>query len=358
MDTETQAVETEAPDPILAAQEAAMRWRRKNPGSASDNPGASGETERESHCLRCTTRRADIEHRIARIGNPTGNVFIGRSDSPIEREKAVLALQSQLRDLPEDGRVQQKFVGPPLSIWGPLNCQRCDAELRAEVERQDKARDEADSLFAEQARERRMVASGLPLEYAKGVRGVASLDEADAPKTRGFQVAREECARVILGTSELPWVWLWERTGGGYKTTLMALAIRNAIKLGLDAAYVSWGDFVISLRDFDGEPETKRYKKLRDVAILGVDDLGVEKPSRASGEALYNVVDARYHLDSCRDDGARGIIFTSNCSIAEYVARFAGIADDSRMATRLERRLMEMATEIAIFEIGDGGRRL
>jgi hypothetical protein len=343
-----------APEPTdEQLREVMTRARRQHPVALENvNRGGLNEAgaERDWPCARCRNRRSELEDKIKRIERGiTGSVFVGRKDSEVEREMAMVSFRVKLRELPPDGQVRQTFMADPLNIWGPLCCARCNTELEAEAVADNQRREDEDRAFEAKQRERRLIASGLPVEYARGRRGTEALESADAPRTRGFQLAREECARVIVGAAERPWIWLWERDGGGFKTTLMALAIRHAIELGLEALFVNWGDFVLSLRDFDGEPETKRYERLRKVAILGTDDLGVEKPSRASGEALYHVVDARYHTDSGSDDGTRGIIFTSNCSIAEYVARFSGVADDSRMATRLERRLMEMSTEISIF---------
>lgn len=350
MQTETATAAPEPTDEQLRDMMAKARQTRKVESDGVSRGGSNSATERDWPCVRCQTRRRDIERQIARIeAGPIGNVFVGKKDSPVERDMALVSLRARLRELPKDGVVHQIFAGYPLNIWGPLCCQRCNAELEAEAVADGVRRDEEDRASEAKRRERRLIASGLPVEYVRGRRGMEALESPDAPKTRGFQLAREQCARVIVGAADRPWIWLWDHDGGGFKTTLMALAIRHAIDLGLDALFINWADFVLSLRDFEGEPETKRYERLRKVAILGPDDLGVEKPSRASGEALYHIVDARYHTDSTNDDGTRGIIFTSNCSIAEYVSRFSGVADDSRMATRLERRLMEMTTEIPIF---------
>lgn len=228
-------------------------------------------------------------------------------------------------------------------VWVPPQCRECNETIVAR-EAMDQRRREAEDLH------RRLKNSGLPNVYVTGKRGTADLDK--GPDTDGYRVARKVCAKLLSGTAERPWLWLWSEETGTYKTTLAACALVQVLHSGSSGRFVNLSDFFQDVRatyrkDSD-ESEADLVDPLRLTPWLVLDEMGAEKPSRNSAEILYRLINHRFDRDSDAEPGKRGVIFTSNCSVAEFLGAYANALDSEKAALRLERRIGEMTTEIRI----------
>lgn len=227
--------------------------------------------------------------------------------------------------------------------WFPKTCTDCNDWIAAEQKRRED-REEEESL------RRRMNASRLPRPYIVGARGTADL--ANAPKTDGFAVARMLCARLVSGKLDRPWLWLWSSETGTYKTTLACCTLQQVISAGGNGRFVNVPEFFEDLRgtyNADArEDEGSVIDPVRITPRLVLDEIAQEKPSAHNAEVLYRIINKRFELDSEAEPGKRWLIFTSNGSIGDFLERYSGSIDSEKTALRLERRVMEMTTEVNV----------
>lgn len=259
--------------------------------------------------------------------------------------------------------LEQKRVAG-IFVWVPGCCLDCNDWI--ESEQRDYAAREGLSWIRS-----RFAESGLPKVYCpvinldgkSGVlieprRGESILDtHPRVPKTDGFAVARHLCFQMADGKASKPWLWMFDKPGGTFKSTLGCLALARWIRRGHTGLYVNWPDFCRHVRatfarDSD-ITEAGEVDRLIETPGLFLDEAGGANGKEHDAGLFYAVLEGRLSRD-INADGRRWMVVASNLSIAETVQRYAGVAD-VRVASRIERRMTEdeMTNEVPIIGTDD-----
>lgn len=119
---------------------------------------------------------------------------------------------------------------------------------------------------------------------------------------------------------------LYGPTGTG-KTHLAVAALRNAMYRGLTGAYLSMPELIDRMRGDFGAAGEAIISSVKSVGLLVLDDLGTERHTEYTVEAVYRVVDAR-------TTSGLPVIVTSNYAPSDLAARFGGI-EGQRIVSRL-----------------------
>jgi len=128
--------------------------------------------------------------------------------------------------------------------------------------------------------------------------------------------------------AEQPQGWLVLIGVAGCGKTHLAYAIAgDQIKRGRPALAITVPDMLDLLRDGFKDDGTlgfeRRLAAVRDVGLLVLDDLGMEKPTAWAIEKLYQIINRRYEV-------AAPLVVTTNCNL---LAGSAGL--EARIASRL-----------------------
>lgn len=242
--------------------------------------------------------------------------------------------------------VQRRDPGVP--VWLPAACAECLTFNEAEQARIDGEKTAAAARAAEERRITDLRATGLPEPYVVGKRGEESL--LPGPDSASYRTARAVCSKLLTGQLPAPWVYLCGDNGTN-KSTLACVTLLKALQAGLPGRYLLWPDALDELRSLnrdDAKESVSSYvDRLVKVPRLVIDEIGFGTPTPFAAEKLFLVFEKRYQLDSAADPGRRWIIFTSNRSVEQLVKSFAPF-DEFFMAPRLERRIAEMSTEVAV----------
>jgi DNA replication protein DnaC len=152
----------------------------------------------------------------------------------------------------------------------------------------------------------------------------------------------DEDARAVVAWMHLPVageprdLYLWGRVGSGKTGLAWSVARELATVHGVPGAFVVWRDVLGELRSsFDGGTGPN-MRRLRQVPVLILDDVGAEKPSEWASEQLAGIVDSR--------NGRLWTIYTSNYPLSALVTRFA--AGDAIIGERIVSRIAQGATGI------------
>lgn len=251
-----------------------------------------------------------------------------------------------VRKAEKANRITQRFMPAPLSVWGPPMCPDCFAWNEREQTRLD---EEAKA----QRLARRFSLSQLPVEYQTGVRDASALPAAEKA-TDGLTAARRVCRDLYAGRYLLPWVYLWSKAAGTFKSTLACLTLQAAIREGQAGLYVNWPSFFERWL-FAGENRPDMLNDLVFAPRLILDEVGTSKSVTQPGaDFLYRFLEERIHHDvraekgkaRAAHPGERWLIFTSNDSPAELVAKYADV--DPRMGAPIERRISEFTAAIDV----------
>ena len=201
-------------------------------------------------------------------------------------------------------------------------------------------------------------------------RAAAALARADIPPLyseagwEGYHVIDGDTAmakRFAKSTAENPIppgriIILEGRTGIGKTYLACAIALEQAKRFNLSVRYISWPEM---MRRLMPEALTKnQQEKMRDdareVDLLILDEIGVEKPSAFSMRNLYDLIDGRYKY-------LKPTIITTNENLFSWLGDQPGEAGDvgNRILSRLKEvgeRLSWISEDYRV-ELGDRYRR-
>jgi hypothetical protein len=146
------------------------------------------------------------------------------------------------------------------------------------------------------------------------------------------------------------------RTGIGKTYLACAIALEQAKRFNLSVRYISWPEM---MRRLMPEALTKnQQEKMRDDAreidLLILDEIGVEKPSAFSMRNLYDLIDGRYKY-------LKPTIITTNENLLKWLDEQPGEAGD--IGRRISSRLKEVGERLSWIsedyrlELGDKHRR-
>lgn len=210
----------------------------------------------------------------------------------------------------------------------------------------------------------RLKSSELPDRYADATiehfhlrGGVAAVENKDRVITESVSIAdidEKNAARVAelaatpLGSSNV----IFTGPIGAGKTylasALMVSQIRDHGKSGL---YITFLDYVRRLLPDGESPDAQRTlrDKARNVNVLLIDDLGVEKTSAFALRELWGIVHARTTTND------RGILITSNYTLADALLfkdrEAKGLSPDQIEAMELGKRIYSRLVESGVLPI-------
>lgn len=186
----------------------------------------------------------------------------------------------------------------------------------------------------------RGLASTIPPKF----RGIAISDDgqwiADAGRPLNFppEVAREVlryCREIDKRIGAGRGLWLEGDTGTG-KTTLAMLVSKSAIEAGHTVAIYSMPKLLAEIRaTFDSDSDdsySALLKRLTNVDLLQLDDVGAEQQTEWVLEQLYSIVNERY------EDG-KAIVITTNLTFDQL---------KQQITERTVSRLVEMCHNLPL----------
>jgi DNA replication protein DnaC len=226
-----------------------------------------------------------------------------------------------------------------LRCKGPLDavrrhvCATCDAYVEV-LQQQHQRPDVADAL------KRRLRSSDLPLDYARGNRGI----DAFPPETSVQQAVHSLFRKWIAADASVqPWIYISGDVGTG-KTHLACSALKRVIENGSSGLYVNYRRFLLQVRatfsKHDGPSEFELLEALCRTPNLVIDDLGVERRSQHSLATLYSILDQR-------GQSKLPTIFTSNIATKDLSRHLADDAT-SEDALRVVDRIRGLALEVRL----------
>ena len=146
----------------------------------------------------------------------------------------------------------------------------------------------------------------------------------------------EGAFRLARGWAERPsgWLVLLGMNGSG-KTHLAAAIAAYRLEAGDSVAFATVPDLLDELRATfapnSGEQFDRLFRRLRDVQLLVLDDLGAHQASGWAQEKLYQLLNYR-HL------GRRPTVITSDLELTKLEPRIASRLSDLQVATAYEIR--------------------
>jgi DNA replication protein DnaC len=170
----------------------------------------------------------------------------------------------------------------------------------------------------------RRIGTGIPKRF-RGVsferKPVCDLD----PQT--VQHVRQFVRKIDKNLDEGRGLWFFGDVGTG-KTSLAMVVSKAALEAGRSVAIYSVPHLLADIKDtYDddsGRSYTDLFRRLCEVDLLHLDDLGAEKPTEWVLEQLYSIVNERWQNE-------RSIVVTSNPGIDELRAQIG-----QRTVSRLE----------------------
>jgi DNA replication protein DnaC len=170
----------------------------------------------------------------------------------------------------------------------------------------------------------RRIGTGIPKRF-RGVsferKPVCDLD----PQT--VQHLRQFVRKIDKNLDEGRGLWFFGDVGTG-KTSLAMLVSKAALEAGRSVAIYSVPHLLADIKDtYDDDSNrsyTELFRRLCEVDLLHLDDLGAEKPTEWVLEQLYSIVNERWQNE-------RSIVVTSNPGIDELRAQIG-----QRTVSRLE----------------------
>ncbi len=189
----------------------------------------------------------------------------------------------------------------------------CDSCYDALEQEQREENDREALLFIQEFRQERIdnyrsyaVEAGIPPRLH-----AASLDNIAVDNGNREAV---EAARSFIETPRDA-LLLHGDTGRG-KTWLAAAIARELIIRGAWTQFTAASDMIADLaQSYKEDSFEMTFKKYKNVPVLIIDDLGVEKDTERSLEHVYNLIDHRYAWE-------RGTVITSNMRGKELAARY------------------------------------
>jgi len=170
----------------------------------------------------------------------------------------------------------------------------------------------------------RRIGTGIPKRF-RGVsferKPVCDLD----PQT--VQHVRQFVRKIDKNLDEGRGLWFFGDVGTG-KTSLAMLVSKAALEAGRSVAIYSVPHLLADIKDTYDDDSNRSYtdlfRRLCEVDLLHLDDLGAEKPTEWVLEQLYSIVNERWQNE-------RSIVVTSNPGIDELRAQIG-----QRTVSRLE----------------------
>lgn len=147
---------------------------------------------------------------------------------------------------------------------------------------------------------------------------------------------RRVVAVVRRWLDETAWLYLWGPSGRG-KTGLAVALLRALIERGASGLVVNVVDLLQALRDTYSTREAMEADErdvlasLRDVDVLVLDDLGVERRTDWTAEKLYAVLNGRYNA-------LKRTILTSNYDLDSLQERLGDEFAGQRLPSRIKGR--------------------
>jgi DNA replication protein DnaC len=170
----------------------------------------------------------------------------------------------------------------------------------------------------------RRIGTGIPKRF-RGVsferKPVCDLD------SQTVQHVRQFVRKIDKNLDEGRGLWFFGDVGTG-KTSLAMLVSKAALEAGRSVAIYSVPHLLADIKDTYDDDSNRSYtdlfRRLCEVDLLHLDDLGAEKPTEWVLEQLYSIVNERWQNE-------RSIVVTSNPGIDELRAQIG-----QRTVSRLE----------------------
>lgn len=201
--------------------------------------------------------------------------------------------------------------------------------------------DEAAPCDCHDVRVRRARSQGVSSVIPKRYRGVSferfPVTEMAIGNPEVVRAVRRFCDQVEERVEDGRGLWFMGDVGTG-KTTLAMLVSKAALDAGRTVAIYSVPHLLARIRDtYDADAREQSYieffRRLVEVDLLHLDDLGTEKQTDWVLEQLYSLVNQRY-------EEQRSIVLTTNLDFEDL---------ERQIGKRTVSRLLEMTDQLPVF---------
>lgn len=251
-------------------------------------------------------------------------------------EEGIGTLEARLDELMAERRALLKeYKIDPLSLEPKWNCSLC--QDTGMINQGDKfvacscAQEKRTRLFRMQA--------SMPRRIANATFAAANFDlyqpEFRKEAKKNFAYVQRFCDQLKKDSGQ--GMYIHGTTGSGKSYLLGCIA--NYLLEHMSVRYLVYADFLDSLRaTFNREAEQSEQQlvdEVKNVDLLLLDDLGIEKPSEFSLKYLAQIIDYRYR-------NLKPLVVTSNFTLEELIRRF----QTDLYGERIVWRLGEICTNI------------